>query len=120
MIQVLTNQGMKTLPREGSYWKHRNGNIYQVKEVSNESDRQGEYPVTITYVGPNGKKWSKTAFKWFDKMTPLTDVVEETLLSMEGQVLDNSAIRKICAVWYGMMQQAGDGDGSDGSERETS
>ena len=110
MIQVLTNQGLKTLPREGSYWKHRNGNIYQVKEVSNESDRQGEYPVTITYVGPNGKKWSKTAFNWFDKMTPLTEVVGRWLFEHVGQVLTPELIEEFMALWRGMMQQAGDGD----------
>jgi len=110
MIQVMTNKGLQTLPRQNSYWKHRNGNIYKVIDVTNLSDRQDQYPVTINYVGPNGKKWSKTAFDWFDKMTPLTDVVVDWLNRHEGQVLTLELIVEFEAVWRGMMQEAGDGD----------
>jgi len=111
MIQVTTSSGLKTLPREGSYWRHRNGNIYQVKEVSNESDRQAEYPVTITYVGPNGKKWSKSAFNWFEKMSPLTAEIDLWLHRHEGKLLSPRLILEFQTLWRGMMQQAGDGDG---------
>lgn len=112
MIQVQTSKGMQTLPRKYSYWQHRNGNIYQVISVTNLSDRQAQYPVTITYVGPNGKEWSKTAFDWFEKMTPLTDVMEQTLVELKDTFLDDYALDKLRAVWHGMMQQAGDGDGN--------
>jgi hypothetical protein len=110
MMQVLTSKGMQTLPRVGSYWKHRNGNIYQVTKVTNLSDRQDEYPVTVSYIGPNGKEWSKQAFNWFTKMRPLTDVLVEWLNNNEGQILTRDKISELAQIWLGMMQQAGDGD----------
>lgn len=111
MIQITTSKGLQTLPRRFSYWMHRNGNIYQVTSLTNLSDRQKEYPVTINYVGPNGKEWSKTAYDWFEKMTSLTDVVETWVNFNAGQELTPERIAGFKSLWRGMMQQAGDGDG---------
>lgn len=110
MIQVQTSSGLRTLPRVGSYWKHRNGNIYQVFAVTNLSDRQAEYPVTICYRGPNGKAWSKNAFNFFEKMKPLTEVLEDKLRELD-YVIPNEIAAEIMDVWRGMMTQAGDCDG---------
>lgn len=108
MIQVMTSNGLQTLPRKYSYWKHRNGGIYQVTSVTNLSDRQEQYPMTINYIGPNGKEWSKTAYDWFEKMSPLTKVLEDKLFELIG----NPLIRlELMTVWYGIMQLTGDGDG---------
>jgi len=110
MMQVMTSKGLQTLPRKNSYWKHRNGRIYQVTSVTNLSDRQKEYPATVNYVGPNGKEWSKSVYDWFEKMTPLTDVIVHWLNLNEGQVLTLEKIAELEGLWRGMMQQAGDGD----------
>jgi len=110
MIQVMTRKGLQTLPRKGSYWKHRNGNIYQVTSVTNLSDRQKEYPATINYIGPNGKEWSKTAYDWFEKMTPLTDVIVDWLHDHCGQVLTLERCAELQKLWQGIMQEATDGE----------
>ena len=108
MMRVVTSSGLQTLPRKGSYWRHRNGNIYSVLSITNQSDRQDEYPTTVNYVGPNGKEWSKQVFNWFEKMTPLTDVVDLWVDMNIGQVLTPEKAAEFKSIWAAMMQQADD------------
>lgn len=109
-MQVMTSKGLQSLPRKLSYWKHRNGNVYQVTSVTNLSDRQKEYPATVNYIGPNGKEWSKTVYDWFEKMTPLTDVVVDWLNKHEGQVLTLELCAEFQTLWQSIMQEATDGE----------
>lgn len=109
MMQVTTPQGLKTLPRKGSWWRHRNGNLYRVVMVTNLSDRQAEYPVTISYVGPNGKEWSKQAHDWFEKMTPLSKVLSDWLDQHLGQALSPELAAEFMNLWSGIEQQMEDG-----------
>jgi len=96
------------LPRKNSYWRHRNGNIYQVTSITNLDTKQARYPVTVNYIGPNGKEWSKRADEWFEKMTPLTQVLDDWLQRHQGQVLGPKLIIEFQALWHDMMQQVGD------------
>lgn len=50
------------VPEPGTEWKHDNGNRYWVIALCNEhADPQNatKYPVTVTYIGENGRIWSK-------------------------------------------------------------
>jgi len=61
------------IPVIGSKWKHHNGNEYIVYDITNEHaepERREEYPVTVSYIGSNGKKWSKPLDNFLDRMRP--------------------------------------------------
>jgi hypothetical protein len=70
---------------------HSGGNWYQVIGHTNLGDRQVEYPARVSYRGPNGKEWSKEAVQWFQKMTPLDEVVRRYLEPFKDQVLPASS-----------------------------
>ncbi len=58
------------IPEIGSQWRHRNGNVYTVESITNEStERPGQYPVTVVYRGENEKLWSRPARDWHRSMT---------------------------------------------------
>jgi hypothetical protein len=57
------------LPPVRSKWKHRNGNIYTVEGYANEYSTSDKYPVTVIYVGENGKRWCRPADDWLRSMT---------------------------------------------------
>lgn len=58
------------IPEIGSQWRHRNGNVYTVESITNgETERPGQYPVTVVYRGGNGKLWSRPAHDWHRSMT---------------------------------------------------
>jgi len=62
-------------PAIGSVWKHRNGNIYTVLGFTNtETERHEKYPVTIYYMGPNGKVWSRPLCRWYSSMTFVREI----------------------------------------------
>ena len=60
-----------TWPEQGSEWRHKNGNIYQVHCFTNiETDRQDEYPTTIVYMNVvNWKMYSRRLIDWDRSMT---------------------------------------------------
>lgn len=64
------------LPVIGSRWQHKNGNLYEVYDVTNEfTERHDEYPVTISYRGENGRKWSRAFWRWHSSMTELPNSI---------------------------------------------
>lgn len=61
-----------------SYWKHRNGNVYQVKEITNLESTNPQYPVTVVYQNVhNHSWWSRPLHDWHNSMVPF--VHEEEL-----------------------------------------
>ena len=43
------------IPKPGSRWRHRNGNMYVVLLITNEhSQNDVDYPVMVVYQGSNG------------------------------------------------------------------
>lgn len=65
------------IPRIGSPWVHKKNKIsYTVYDITNaEADpgRNEEYPITVSYIGMNGKKWSKSLANFLDRMEPSPD-----------------------------------------------
>lgn len=51
---------------KGSVWRHTNGNLYTVIMLTDEPDagKEGEYPVTVIYYGPDGRCWPKKLSEW--------------------------------------------------------
>jgi hypothetical protein len=60
-------------PAEGSLWKHRKGDIYTVLGVTSEpgEDKADKFPVSVFYLGPDGRKWTRTLLSWQESFTPL-------------------------------------------------
>jgi hypothetical protein len=58
-------------PEPGSEWVHTKGTIYTVIGVSSPPDdaKADEFPVTVLYVGPDGRKWPRTLKRWYASMT---------------------------------------------------
>lgn len=59
---------------QGSYWRHTNGNRYQVLHLANLLD-DDKYPLTVVYQGGNGKVWTRRASDWHRSMTLCTQVI---------------------------------------------
>lgn len=59
----------KDIPRADSVWRHRNGNQYYVLCVANIYSERPEYPLTVVYVGANGRIWSRPFAEWHRSMT---------------------------------------------------
>lgn len=67
---VLPDRPAEGAPARWSEWQHRNGQHYVVLMVTNESDRQDEYPATVVYMGVhNGARWSRKLCDWHRSMT---------------------------------------------------
>jgi len=57
-----------------SVWKHNNGNIYTVIEITNlDSKDLIKYPITVVYKGENGKIWSRPLIRWHGSFTKVTN-----------------------------------------------
>lgn len=62
--------GGKLDPESGSVWVHSNGIRYTVLFLTNlDTQYPTSYPVTVVYVGPNGKLWSRPLHSWHRSMT---------------------------------------------------
>lgn len=59
-------------PEMGSTWMHKKGTLYTVLQVTSAPGigREEEFPVTVTYVGPDGRVWPRTLPRWYASMTP--------------------------------------------------
>lgn len=58
------------LPVSGSRWRHHTSKqIYSVLFITNRETTNLDYPVTVVYVGQNGKLWSRPAVDWFRSFT---------------------------------------------------
>jgi len=54
----------------GSVWRHRNGEAYTVRILTNEDSRNPEYVPTVVYEGVrNGKYWSRPLADWHRSFT---------------------------------------------------
>ena len=56
-------------PEEGSYWRHRNGALYEVLFIANEPD-DDRYPETVVYRSVASLKiWARPLSDWHRSMT---------------------------------------------------
>ena len=55
--------------KEGSVWRHTNGNLYTVLRIANHASNNDRYPLTIVYIGNNGNVWAKTEADWRRSMS---------------------------------------------------
>lgn len=47
-------------PIVGSRWRHHSGRVYVILMMTNvEPGRQDEFPTTVCYQGPTGKRYSR-------------------------------------------------------------
>lgn len=60
------------LPKIGSEWVHKNGNIYRVVFLENlENDRQHEYPTSVSYINVYTlAPYNRKLVDWYRSMTP--------------------------------------------------
>lgn len=59
------------VPGMGTIWEHhKNGIEYEVYDVTNEDadEERTDYRTTVSYIGPNGKKWSKSLERFHETM----------------------------------------------------
>jgi hypothetical protein len=59
------------IPEPGSVWQHKSGTDYTVFAVSSKPDagKEDDFPVTIFYVGPDGRQWPRPLKRWHGSMT---------------------------------------------------
>jgi len=71
-------------PAIGSLWRHKNGNLYRVTDITNvETARQDEYPTSVIYRNVNnGKAYSRKLVRWHGWMT----LVEDAAVPASGGV----------------------------------
>lgn len=62
---------MSKLPTSGSLWRHSSCRLYRVILIANkETDRPGEFPVTIVYQRlEDGTIWSRPFSRWYPSFT---------------------------------------------------
>lgn len=60
------------IPNRNTEWVHRKNQIrYMVFDILNDEAAEGrndEYPITVCYIGENGKKWGKPLANFLEKM----------------------------------------------------
>lgn len=62
------------IPKLETRWKHYKGNEYTVYDVTNadaDPGRNVDHPISVSYRGDNGKRWSKPLDLFLEKMTPV-------------------------------------------------
>lgn len=73
-----------------SVWKHNNGNIYTVIEITNlDSKDLIKYPITVVYKGENGKIWTRPLTDWHRSFTKVKSLKE----SLRNEIPDNMMSR---------------------------
>jgi hypothetical protein len=55
----------------GTRWRHKNGCEYYVLFLTNDTSTDPDYPVTVVYIGDNGRRWSRPLSDWHRSMTPM-------------------------------------------------
>lgn len=66
----LPERPTESAPERWSVWRHKNGDEYVVLMVTNESDRQDEYPATVVYWRPrDATRWSRPLSRWHGSFT---------------------------------------------------
>lgn len=63
-------------PAPGSLWRHYNGVVYVVEQVTNRlAGAQDRYPATVVYRGTmNGQNYSRALADWRRSMTPIGNI----------------------------------------------
>lgn len=65
---------IEDLPKEGSKYRHNNGNTYKVILIANIDSNNEQYPITIVYEGCfNHKIWAKPLDNFLLKMSLIND-----------------------------------------------
>jgi hypothetical protein len=88
-LNLLTTGQLSSL-RQGSQWKHTNGNEYTVIAIANYESMNSEYPPQIVYVGRNGRWWTKPIINFLEKMTPIPYYARTPQPSSEGESIRDS------------------------------
>lgn len=60
---------------DGSVWRHKGGNVYRVKLLTNNTLKidDPDYPITVVYENVSNKTmWSRPVSKWFDSMQKIS------------------------------------------------
>jgi hypothetical protein len=63
MLQEPRNEPLPE-PELGSWWEHKDGEVYQVMFLANPPAGSPHYPRMIVYLGPNGRIWVRRADDW--------------------------------------------------------
>lgn len=65
----------KLLPKliPGTWWKHRNGNMYEILMITNRHHNNYKYPITVVSQGENGELWSRRADDWHRSLILVPD-----------------------------------------------
>lgn len=63
-----------TAPVPTSVWAHTSGRLYTVLMVTSPPDEEktADFPVSVLYLGSDGRKWVKSLKRWHDSMTPVS------------------------------------------------
>ena len=62
------------IPKKHSLWRHHSRRLYVVVLITNEhTEHPDRYPVTVCYVGSNGRAWSKSLKRFHETMTRCAD-----------------------------------------------
>lgn len=81
------------IPKVGSVWKHKNGGLYIVTEITNlHSQRLDEYPIRVSYRGENGKVWSRDLNDWYRSMTLHSEINYPAMIPPSVEEVDNCSI----------------------------
>lgn len=65
-----TSRPDASYPELGSEWVHKNGTYRVLGYTNKATTNETKYPVTIVYVGKNGRVWSRPASDWHRSMKP--------------------------------------------------
>lgn len=72
IAEIKDTEPNPAIPKIGSCWRHSNGNEYEVIEITNLPD-DARYPLTISYRGSSGQKYSRFFSDWYRSMTLIAD-----------------------------------------------
>jgi len=63
----------RTVPEEGTEWRHSKGGIYTVILVTSEPDgeKADKFPRSVVYRAEDGRTWTRTLESWYKSFKPL-------------------------------------------------
>lgn len=69
----MKTESVERIPEVDSLWAHRNGQVYQVRAITNVgTSRPEQYPVTVVYQNVNNRTmWSRRADDWHRSFRPV-------------------------------------------------
>lgn len=80
---------IKSLPKEGSMWLHKNGHVYTVIMNTNIGSEREDYPPTVVYKNEDGVAYSKPLETFFRSRIPyvIKDIPNNNVQHLLGRVL---------------------------------